>query len=540
MTTHEVVNQPLPLEPYNAWASDGCLREAVAAEGAAAFAEQLDSYGAIAGDELARLGIEANTHVPVLRTHDRYGRRVDQVDFHPSYHRLMAVGIEHGLAGLTWSGPPGARVARSALLYLHNQFEAGTMCPITMTHAAVPALREEPALAAEWAPRLLSRHYDARFCPAEHKSGATLGMAMTEKQGGSDVRANTTHARAINDGAWELVGHKWFCSAPMSDAFLSLAQTEQGLSCFLVPRFRPDGSLNPIHIQRLKNKLGNRSNASAEIEYPGTWARLVGAPGRGIATILRMVAETRLDCAIGSAALMRQAVVQAIHHCDQRRAFGVRLVEQPLMRPVLAELAMESEAAMRLALHLAGHFERAASDESSELISRIATPIAKYWICKRAVAVVNEAQECLGGAGYIEDFSLPRLYREAPVNAIWEGSGNIQCLDVLRAVQREPRCLEALFALFEPHRGSIPGLDRGLRETRNELADAAQAPARARRLVERLAIALQALLLVESNSHAAAEAWVAARLTGRSGWLAGALPDGVACDAIIDRSRAGS
>jgi len=458
--THEVFNQARPLEDYNAYSGDLALREAVDREGGADFDAQLHAYGAIAGSEIFALGYPANAHKPQLRTHDRYGRRVDRVEFHPSYHRLMELGIGHGLSTLTWSGRPGARVARSALMYLHNQFEAGTMCPITMTHAAIPTLRMQPEVAAEWAPRVLAGVYDPAFRPAAEKRGVTLGMAMTEKQGGSDVRANTTTARPLGapgpGHAYELTGHKWFCSAPMSDAFLSLAQTTEGLGCFLVPRFRPDASVNPIHIQRLKDKLGNLSNASSEIEYPGTWAQLIGEPGRGVATIIRMVAETRLDCVIGSAALMRQAAAQALFHCAQREAFGQPLARQPLMMNVLADLALESEAAMRLALHLARRFEQAeGGDEASELIARIATPVAKYWVCKRAVGMINEAQECMGGAGYVEEFILPRLYREAPVNAIWEGSGNIQCLDVLRALQREPRCLEALLSFMQPFIGDM-------------------------------------------------------------------------------------
>ncbi|MFU8831064.1 MAG: acyl-CoA dehydrogenase family protein [Wenzhouxiangella sp.] len=539
--THEVLNQPEPLENYNAYGSDTALRQAVEREGAAGYESQLQAYGKIAGSEILRLGYEANAHHPALKSHDRYGRRIDQVEFHPSYHRLMELGLSHGLASLTWSGKPGARVARSALMYLHCQFEAGTMCPITMTHAVIPSLREQAEIAAEWEPRVLAGRYDPAFRPAPEKTGVTLGMAMTEKQGGSDVRANTTVAHPLGQPgagqAYELIGHKWFCSAPMSDAFLSLAQTDSGLSCFLVPRWRPDGTVNPIHIMRLKDKLGNQSNASSEIEYPGTWAQMVGEPGRGVPTIIRMVAETRLDCVIGSAALMRQSVAQAIHHCDQRMAFGAHLSKQPLMMNVLADLAIESEAAMVLALHLAALFERAASDEQSELLARIATPIAKYWVCKRAVHLANEAQECLGGAGYVEEFILPRIYREAPVNAIWEGSGNIQCLDVLRALNREPRCLDALVAVLEPHFSTMPALSKIVDSVRHDLADGEQVQYRARRMVERLAMALQAVLLVESGSDAVAKAFGAGKLRNDNGLMYGTLPDGVDLTAIIDRAR---
>ncbi|MFW6339490.1 MAG: acyl-CoA dehydrogenase family protein [Wenzhouxiangella sp.] len=542
MATHTVENQPTTLENYNAFSGDVALREAVVGEGGSAWEAALVDYGAIAGSEILALGPAANRFRPKLRTHDRYGHRIDQVDFHPSYHRLMELGIGHGLASLTWRGQPGARVARSAMMYLHNQFEAGTMCPITMTHAVVPALRLQPEIAAEWEPRVLAGAYDPDFRPAADKRGVTFGMAMTEKQGGSDVRANSTTARPLGAAgpgqAYELVGHKWFCSAPMSDAFLSLAQAPEGLSCFLVPRWRPDGSVNPIHIQRLKDKLGNLSNASSEIEYPGTWAQMVGEPGRGVATIIRMVAETRLDCVIGSAALMRQAIAQAIHHCSQRLAFGTRLSRQPLMSNVLADLALESEAAMRLALFLAGRFEQAGSgDEQAELLARIATPVAKYWVCKRAVGVVNEAQECMGGAGYVEEFILPRLHREAPVNAIWEGSGNIQCLDVLRAVAREPRCLEALMAFIQPQASRCPELAA----CRQRIAAAFDQPdmleGQARRVVEDIALALQATVMLKAGPEKVASAFVAARLVDRSGLLFGQLPTGADVEALIERAQ---
>ena len=541
VSTHEVFNQPDALANHNAYLGDVALCETVAAEGGSAFEDQLRAYGAIAGGEILELGFLANRHKPVLHTHDRYGRRIDQVEFHSSYHRLMELGIGHGLASLSWNGEPGARVARSALMYLHNQFEAGTMCPITMTHAVIPALRIQPEIAAEWEPRVLAGAYDSSFRPAGEKRGVTLGMAMTEKQGGSDVRANTTKATPISAGgpgkAYRLVGHKWFCSAPMSDAFLSLAQTSEGLSCFLVPRFRPDGSVNPIHIQRLKDKLGNLSNASSEIEYPGTWAQLVGEPGRGVATIIRMVAETRLDCVIGSAALMRQAAAQALHHCDQRQAFGARLSQQPLMTNVLADLALESEAALRLSLHLAALFERAqAGDETAELIARIATPVAKYWVCKRAVGMINEAQECLGGAGYVEDFILPRLYREAPVNAIWEGSGNIQCLDVLRALKRDSRCLEALFSFMEPARTATPEIQVLLDRLQHDLASPDHLQHRARRVVEALALSLQASLLLQSGPELVAEAFVRGRLGPERGLMYGELPEDIDLNALIERA----
>ncbi len=539
--THEVLNQPQPLHRYNAYIGDVALRAAVHREGGGDFEDRLTAFGALAGNEIMELGFLANRHTPVLHTHDRYGHRIDQVEFHPSYHRLMDLGISHGLSSLTWTGQPGARVARSALMYLHNQFEAGTMCPMTMTHAAIPSLRLQPEIAAVWEQKILAGSYDPAFRPSEQKPGVTVGMAMTEKQGGSDVRANTTTAKPLGAGGpgqpYELVGHKWFCSAPMSDAFLSLAQTEHGLGCFLVPRWRPDGSINPIRIQRLKDKLGNRSNASSEIEYPGTWALLIGEPGRGVASIIRMVGETRLDCVLGSASLMRQAVAQAIHHCHQRLAFGASLDRQPLMMNVLADLALESEAAVRLGLHLAARFEQGGSgDESSELLSRIATPVAKYWVCKRAIGVINEAQECMGGAGYVEDFILPRLYREAPVNAIWEGSGNIQCLDVLRALQREPRCLEALVAFVEPQASAGNGLGPRLARIQSACRDNAAGPAQARILVEDMAIAMQGALLLGDDTPCVAEAFQAGRLQSATG-LYGQLPDGLDLEGLISRAH---
>ncbi len=539
--THDVDNQPGPMPPHNPFDQHPALREALDREGGGQFAERVREYAGIAGSEILELGFQANEHTPALKTHDRFGHRLDRVEFHPAYHRLMELGIGHGLASLTWSGEPGARVARAALMFVHNQFEAGTMCPITMTHAVLPSLRLQPDVAAEWEPRVLAAQYDPRFLPAEQKKGVTLGMAMTEKQGGSDVRANTTRARPLAEPGpgreYELVGHKWFCSAPMSDAFLTLAQTDDGLSCFLVPRFRPDGSVNPFQLMRLKDKLGNRSNASSEVEFPGTWAQMIGEPGRGVATIIRMVAETRMDCVIGSASLMRQAVAEAIHHCDGRSAFGSQLSRQPLMMNVLADLAIESEAATVLAMHLAALAERAESDESAAVLARIATPLAKYWVCKRAVAVANEAQECLGGAGYVEESILPRIYREAPVNAIWEGSGNIQCLDVLRAIHKEPKSLEVLLARLEPHSGDHPQLARTIEAIKNGIADGQRIEQHARRIVEAMALGLQASLLIDSGHSSTAEAFCNSRLVAEHGLMFGCLPETADFGAIIARAR---
>jgi len=537
--THEIVNQPAPLRNYNAFSSDAALMEAVEFYGAGAFEDRLQRYGALAGSEILELGFQANEYPPALRTHDRYGQRIDRIDFHPAYHRLMTLGIEHGLTALTWTEDPGARVARSTLMYLHNQFEAGTMCPITMTHAAIPALRVDSKMASDWEPPIRSGRYDASFVPASEKAGLTIGMAMTEKQGGSDVRANTTRAQALESPGsgqpYLLRGHKWFCSAPMSDAFLSLAQTDAGLTCFLVPRFRPDGSLNTIRIQRLKSKLGNRSNASSEIEYEDTWACCLGEPGRGVATIIRMVAETRLDCAIGSAALIRQSVCQALDHCRQRSAFGKPLSHQPLMSNVLADLAIESEAAMHFALHLAQRFDRSQHDESSSLIARVMTPIAKYWVCKRAIAIINEAQECMGGAGYVEEFIVPRLYREAPVNAIWEGSGNIQCLDVLRALGRDPLVFEALNDWLLRY-SALPGLSKRLDRAQRMLSNPVTAEPNARRIVEDFSLTIQAAILAEANSPVS-ELFAASRLDQPHGYFLGTLPASEALGSVIDRAK---
>ena len=441
--THEVLNQPPPLEGYNLFDHDTPLAEALEREGGAWARERVRAVGELAGNDALRWGFEANSHPPVLRTHDRFGHRVDLVDYHPAWHQLMGAAVSHGIHALPWRAPgPGAHPARAAMFYLLTQAEAGFGCPITMTFAGVPALRAQPEIAREWEPRLTSLEYDPRPLPGSEKRGAICGMAMTEKQGGSDVRANTTRAQAIagsGPGAeYELTGHKWFCSAPMSDCFLVLAQTDRGLSCFFVPNWLPDGSRNRIQVQRLKDKLGNRSNASSEVEYQGAWARMVGEEGRGVPTIIEMVNHTRLDCVIGSSATMRQAITQATHHCAHRVAFGKRLVEQPLMRNVLADLCVEGEAATAAMMRLARAYDESTKDETTRPLARLATAVMKYWVCKRAHTVVGEALECLGGGGYVEESLLPRLYREAPLNSLWEGSGNVMCLDVLRAMGRNP------------------------------------------------------------------------------------------------------
>jgi len=537
--THEVLNQPPPLEGLNLFEQDLALREAVALEGGAWGEERLRTYGGLAGGELWELGFQANEQRPVLRTHDRFGHRVDEVEFHPAWHRVMETAIAHGLHALPWtSDRSGRQVVRAALCYLHGQVEAGSYCPISMTFAAVPALRHAPALADVWLPRMFSNTYDPRSLPAEHKNGCIVGMGMTEKQGGSDVRANTTRAVAAGGGADEytLTGHKWFVSAPQCDAFLVLAQAERGLTCFLLPRFGPDGAKNRLRLQRLKDKLGNHSNASSEVEFEDAWALRVGEEGRGVATIIEMVALTRLDCMIESSALMRQALAQATHHAAHREAFGRKLGDQPLMQNVLADLAVESEAALRLTLRVARAVEEGEADPVAAGVARIATAVGKYWICKRAAAMVTEAQECLGGAGYVEESILPRLYREAPVLAIWEGCGNIQCLDVLRAAVREPEALEAFVAEVRTATGADARLDAAIARMEAALGNADEAERRARSTVECMALALQGALLVREGDPRVAEAYCA-RLADGAGRMFGTLPPNVDAAALAERAR---
>ena len=533
--THVVENQPPPLSPYDAWATDAVLREAVEREGGAWAAPQLAAYGVLAGGELMALGRAANANRPVLASFDRYGHRIDEVEFHPAYHRLMAIAVEHGVAGFAWrhADREGAHVARAALTYLHNQADQGTSCPLTMTYACVPALRRDAEVAAFWGPKIADGVYDPRHVPADAKRGVTLGMGMTEKQGGSDVRANTTRATPLPGGDYALVGHKWFFSAPMSDAFLVLAQAPGGLTCFLLPRLRPDGTRNGLRLQRLKDKLGDWSNASSEVEFHDARATRLGGEGRGVATILRMVGLTRLDCLLGSASLMRQALVQATHHARHRRAFGARLVGQPLMRAVLADLALDSEAATALAFRIARAVDASARDPGEAALARLATALGKYHVCKQAPAFVAEALECLGGVGYVEETGMPRLYRQAPLNSIWEGSGNIQCLDVLRALAREPETAAALFAEFDAVRGADARLDAEAADLRGVVQEG-PAPETARELAGRLAVALQAAVLLRGDGDIAA-AFVAARLGGRRAGTYGVLPSGAPVGRLLDR-----
>ncbi|HEX2542638.1 MAG TPA: isovaleryl-CoA dehydrogenase [Caldimonas sp.] len=536
--THRVENQVPALGAYNAYLSDRALREAVGREGGGWADELLARFGTVAGGEMMELGFAANENKPRLRAFERTGERIDEVDYHPAYHRLMQLGMQHGVHAFAWRqrDTPGAHVARAALFYMHYQAESGTCCPLTMTHAVVPALQRAGALAAEWLPRVTSLDYDPRSMPAAGKRGCTMGMGMTEKQGGSDVRANTTRAFAQADGSHEIVGHKWFFSAPMSDAWLVLAQTDAGLTCFLLPRWNPDGSRNAIRLQRLKDKLGDWSNASSEVEFHGARAERIGEEGRGVATILEMVALTRLDCMTGSAGLMRQATVQALHHARHRSAFGKRLVEQALMKNVLADLAVESEAATALSFRVARAVDAAGRDPSEAALARIATALGKYWVCKRAPALVNEAQECLGGAGYVEESMLPRLYRQAPLNSIWEGAGNIQCLDVLRALGREPETRDAFFAELGAARGASAELDREAVALGQALDDRSTLEARARRVVERMTLALQASILARAGNDAVARAFCASRLGADHGTVFGTLPPLSDIDALVERS----
>ncbi|MBM9510749.1 acyl-CoA dehydrogenase family protein [Actinacidiphila acididurans] len=537
--THTVTNQVPPLVGYDVFRTDAALTEAVARHAAPArraqIEQELSELGVSAGSAQAqRWAEEANTYGPVLRTHDRYGNRIDEVDFHPSWHRLLGHAVGAGLTD-AWSRPDG-HLRRAAGFLVWSQAEAGHGCPVSMTHAAVPALRADPELAAEWEPRLGAHSYDPQLLPAGAKPSALFGMGMTEKQGGSDVRANTTRAEPLAEpGTYALTGHKWFCSAPMSDGFLVLAQAPGGLTCFLLPRVLPDGTRNPFAIQRLKDKLGNRSNASSEVEFSRAWARRVGEEGRGVATIIEMVAATRLDCALGSAALMRQAVAQAVHHATHRGAFGGPLIDKPLMRNVLADLALESEAATVAALRLAAAYD--ADTEQERHLRRLAIAVIKFWVTKRCPVVAAEALECLGGNGYVEESGMPRIFRESPLNSVWEGSGNVQALDVLRVLQREPDALNAFLSEIGLARGADHRLDGAIKDLLAELADLDGIESRARRIVERMALVLQGSLLVRFAPPAVADAFCASRLGSDWGSVFGTLPHTLDLAPIVERAR---
>jgi putative acyl-CoA dehydrogenase len=543
--THVVTNQPPLIEGYNAFETDPNLSEGIDRMGGEWALESLTAMGEhTGGHALIELGFLANENPPVLKTHDRFGNRIDQVKFHPAWHQLMAFGIQNGIHALPWCGEKkGVHVVRAIKHYLLSQVEAGVGCPLTMTFAAVPVLRTQPDIARLWVSRLCSSHYDPTFAPPQDKQGCIMGMAMTEKQGGSDVRANTTHAVALgkkgSGEAYHLTGHKWFCSAPMADAFLTLAQTDGGLSCFLVPRWLPDGTVNRFFIQRLKDKLGNRSNASSEIEYDRTWAQMVGEPGRGVSTIIEMVNHTRLDCVIGSAALMRQALVQAIHHGRHRAAFGKKLVDQSLMQSVLADLAVESEGATALMLHLAEAYDLASKSPEHRAYARLVSAIGKYWVCKRTPVMVGEAMECLGGAGYVEERIMPRLYREAPLASIWEGSGNVICLDVLRAMKKNPGAVTLLREQLTDVHGQHRTYDKFLKTLKNMMGESEVHPTQARHLVEYLALALQGSLLIQHAPDNVMDAFCHGRIGKIRGLTFGAGPVIAERKEIIDRAFPG-
>jgi len=548
--THEVFNQPPPLEDLNLFTSDKALVEAVEREGGGDASERLAAFGEVAGSAQAfERGRLANEHPPRLATHDRHGRRRDTVAYHPAYHDLMATSCGEGLHSSVWADlaeaaqrpRAGAHVRRAGAFYMAAQMEAGHCCPITMTNAAVPVLLLEPSLAKQWVPRILPFKYDPSFAPAAGKSAATLGMGMSEKQGGTDVRAATTKAEPIGargSGAEYIVtGHKWFMSAPMSDAFVVLAQAAVGLTCFLMPRFLPDGSVNALHFQRLKDKLGNRSNASSEVEFAGAHAWAIGEEGRGVATIIEMVTHTRLDCALASAGLMRLALANAIHYAEHRGAFGKKLVEQPLMREVLADMALDVEAATALSFRLARSFDRT-SDAGAGAWRRVMTPVTKYWVCKIAPALVAEAMECLGGSGYVEEAPLARIYREVPVNSIWEGSGSVMALDVLRVLQREPEAAQAVIEGL----GAAAADDGRQRFAHGRIESLLHEPVlldqRGRLLVEALAVLAAGTILKAHAPAAVADAFIASRFGGGARQTYGQGLEGADVRAILARSSA--
>jgi putative acyl-CoA dehydrogenase len=541
--THDVFNQPPPLAGYDLFSADAALAEGVAREGAGWAIDRLRALGARCSDPgIIELGRLANANPPVLRTFDRFGHRRDEVEFHPAWHALLEMLFDHGVHSSPWAEPrPGAHVARAARFMMMAQVECGTLCPVTMTYGSVAALRREKSIAEAWLPKIFSRRYDRRFAPIAEKTGALIGMGLTEKQGGSDVRANTTRAEPIagSEREYRVTGHKWFLSAPMCDAFLVTAQAPGGMTCFFMPRFTPDGAPNALRLQRLKDKLGNRSNASSEVEFAGAWALRLGEEGRGLPTILEMGNYTRLDCALGTTGIMRQAVSQAIHHAAHRSAFQKRLIDQPLMRAVLVDLALEVEAATALCLRMARAFD-AQEDEGEAALRRLLTPAAKYWICKRGPTLAAEAMEVLGGGGYVEESILPRIYREMPVNSIWEGSGNVMCLDVLRSLARSPRSGEALLAELVPARGNDVRLDAAVAELESALTGPAMSDeAGARRFTERLVLTLQAALLVRHAPEAVADAFCATRLGADRSAAFGALPSALDFDAIIARADPG-
>lgn len=535
--THVVENQPPPLPAYNLWQNDTLLKHAVMANVTSPntnlnhqpydeIETQLSAFGQVAGFRLMEHGELANKNRPEFHPFDRYGRRIDDVAFHPSYHALMNAAMQGNVHNYSWQheGQQGAHVVRAALIFMHSQADAGTTCPLTMTHAAIPALRQAKGLPDYWVNKVVHGHYDERTLPAEHKNGLSIGMGMTEKQGGSDVRRNTTTATKQQDGSYRIVGHKFFFSAPMCDGHLILAQTDAGLGCFLLPRVMPNGTLNEVRIQRLKDKLGDWSNASSEVEFQGATAYLIGDEGRGVRVIIDMVSLTRLDCMIGSSASMRQALVQAYHHVSHREAFGATLIDQPLMQNVIADLTLECAASLALTMRVARAVDASKTNPKEAALARIATAIGKYWICKRTPAFINEAQECLGGVGYVEENILPRLYRQAPLNSIWEGSGNVQCLDVLRALHKEPESKAALFNLLHSAKGKNAFYDTHFQRLLDSFEDVTNLEIRSRLITEQTALAMQAALLINGTDSVMANTFCEARLGNQQGLAYGTLP----------------
>ena len=540
--THTVENHPPELENYNLFEQDKALKEAVEREGANWAKQEISAFGEKVGKaSYIELGFQANENKPVLHSHNRFGQRIDLVKFHPAYHELMKTSIENGLHSSPWTNPKqGSHVARSAKFYLQSQIEAAHCCPITMTFAAIPALRTQANLAKIWEPLITSQHYDPSNVPANQKQGITIGMAMTEKQGGSDVRANTTKAHPVGQGGsgelYELIGHKYFVSAPMCDAFLMLAQTPAGLSCFLVPRWLADGNKNPLQFLRLKDKMGNVANASSETELRGALGYMVGEEGRGVKTIIEMVSLTRFDCMIGSSSGQRLAVAHATHHCHYRSAFGAKLDQQPLMQNVLADLALEQEGSLAFTMRMARSLDNQ-QDESEQLLMRLGTAVGKYWVCKRTPNHAYEAMECIGGSGVMENSIFPRMFRESPINAIWEGSGNVQCLDVLRAISKTPAVIDVFFNEVDKAKGSNNILDNFVLKLKSEFTDLNDIEYRARNIVDRLALAMQGSLLVRNSNNMISDLFCSSRLHHNGGHNIGTMPKSKDCTQIIDRAR---
>lgn len=540
--THQVQNQPEALENYNMFDTDAALKEAVVAHNADWALDDLSRFGALCGTkEVIEWGFLANENKPTLYTHDRHGRRVDEVRFHPAYHQLMSLSMGEGLHAAHWQNNAGAHAARAAKYLILSQIEAGHGCPITMTSAAIPTLKRQPDLYQEWAPKILDMRYDYRNIPHTQKESVTIGMAMTEKQGGSDVRLNSTRANPLGKSGsgqlYELIGHKYFVSAPMCDAFLVLAQTTSGVSCFLVPRWRPDGTKNPLQIQRLKNKMGNVSNASSETELRGALGWMIGEEGRGVAAILEMVAMTRFDCMVGSSALMRQSVAQITHHCQSRFAFGNYLNKQPLMQNVLADLILESEASTALSMRMARALDLSNDNDQEKNLVRIGTAIGKYWICKRTPGHAYESMECIGGSGVMEDCIMPRIFRESPINTIWEGSGNVQCLDMLRALKKTPETLEAFMNEIHLSAHKNPLVANTLSSLEQDFANSDNIEYRSRSIVEKMALLFQASTLLQYGNSLVADAFCTARLKNENkGWVYGTLPANIDCNSLIQRA----